>query len=238
MRASPAELLLKRVLHTKMDLTRPPTSSQIMHGSQQEQAQRRSTTPRSFHLGDHVLSRNYLGGPMWVAAVAITGSLSYQVCNSDDVVVVSYWPATGQQESHDGADRPPCTWHLKSYGPFLKTQLHPSKTTVWTGFPRPSWCQNQHRHHPPWRTIPAGTPLANDGLQIALAYNPSAGMSYPFCAECNVNICSIVLALQNKGQGFESLPSGVLSWALLGHCNPLPQLVDVLYTSLVESKVI
>lgn len=87
-KASPAELLLKRTLRTKMDLIRPPTRRQIVHDSQKEQAQRRTTPTRSFHLGDHVLARNYLRGPKWVPAeiVAITGPLSYQVRTSEDVL--------------------------------------------------------------------------------------------------------------------------------------------------------
>ncbi|XP_012713748.2 uncharacterized protein K02A2.6 [Fundulus heteroclitus] len=87
-KAPPAELLLKRVLRTKLDCIRPPSRSKTVHSSQQEQSQRRSGTPRSFHIGDPVLARNYLRGPRWVPAemVAIIGPLSYQIRTNNDAV--------------------------------------------------------------------------------------------------------------------------------------------------------
>lgn len=87
-KASPAELLLKRALRTQLDCIRPPSRGQIVQSSQQEQSRRRSGTPRSFHIGDPVLARNYLRGPKWVPAVivAITGPLSYQVRTNNDAV--------------------------------------------------------------------------------------------------------------------------------------------------------
>ncbi|XP_076862347.1 TGF-beta receptor type-2 isoform X2 [Brachyhypopomus gauderio] len=87
-KASPAELLLKRALRTQLDCIRPPSRSQVVKSSQLEQSRRRSGTPRSFHIGDLVLARNYLRGPKWVPAeiVAITGPLSYQVRTSKDAV--------------------------------------------------------------------------------------------------------------------------------------------------------
>ncbi|XP_015231242.1 PREDICTED: uncharacterized protein LOC107085444 [Cyprinodon variegatus] len=87
-KASPAELLLKRALRTQLDCIRPQSRSQTVLSSQQEQSQRRAGTPRSFHIGDPVLARNYLRGPRWVPAkvVAITGPLSYQVRTNDDLV--------------------------------------------------------------------------------------------------------------------------------------------------------
>ncbi|XP_034047722.1 thyrotropin receptor-like [Thalassophryne amazonica] len=48
-KVSPAELLLKRALRTKLDCICPPVRSQIMLSSQQEQSRRRSVTPQSFH---------------------------------------------------------------------------------------------------------------------------------------------------------------------------------------------
>lgn len=104
---------------------------------------------------------------------AIRGPLSYQVCTSEDVL---WYPHTDQLLASKSPTPELTPQVLPSYWsarPLLRVhQPCTERTTVRTGFPRPPWRCKQHCHHPPWRIIPAGTPLASNGHQIAWIYNP------------------------------------------------------------------
>ena len=91
-KAAPAipHTLMKRQLHTNLDLLKPPKTKQTVLQKQQAQTDRHTcmAKERVFHPDDHVLARNYNNGPKWVPAtvVAQMGPVSYTVKTTEDIV--------------------------------------------------------------------------------------------------------------------------------------------------------
>ena len=78
----PAELLMKRNLKTRLDLTRPTLTSKVEQAQlKQKNDHDRSVRERHFQVGDSVFSRNFGPGKVWLEAtvVEVTGPVSYRV---------------------------------------------------------------------------------------------------------------------------------------------------------------
>ncbi|XP_029947498.1 uncharacterized protein K02A2.6-like [Salarias fasciatus] len=85
---SPAYLLMKRRLRTRLDLLRPATPETSVHEKQQKQVDRRAkrSKDRQFSVGDAVLARNYTSKEKWTSATVVqkTGPVSYHVYTQDN----------------------------------------------------------------------------------------------------------------------------------------------------------
>lgn len=77
---TPAMLLFKRQLRTRLDLLKPSIECRVRH-SQFVQSARRTSVPRPFKQGDHVMARNFRRGKKWLPGIIIcnSGPVSYRV---------------------------------------------------------------------------------------------------------------------------------------------------------------
>ena len=87
---SPAELLMKRSLKTRLDLIRPTLASRV-EGAQSRQKANHDlrARERQFAVGDKVYARNFASGNAWFHGVIseVTGPLSFKVKLADGRVV-------------------------------------------------------------------------------------------------------------------------------------------------------
>ena len=77
---APAEAMMGRVMHTKLDLLKPRPADKVLN-AQAKQMENGSKRFPEYKSGDKVLVRNYAGGPKWKEGHVIgrTGPVSYQV---------------------------------------------------------------------------------------------------------------------------------------------------------------
>ena len=82
--ASPAELLLRRPLRTRLDLVKPNLDRKMVNQRHQQSiraANERGRQRRQLEVGDSVLSRDYQGDLKWRSGLIVkkTGPLMYEV---------------------------------------------------------------------------------------------------------------------------------------------------------------
>ena len=79
---TPAELFLKRAIHTRLDLLHPSVEEQVAN-KQADQKRNRDmqSKDRQFNVGQTVLARNLRGEPKWLLGRILekTGPVSYRV---------------------------------------------------------------------------------------------------------------------------------------------------------------
>jgi hypothetical protein len=113
--STPAELLFKRKVRTRLDLVRPEVRQRVEKAqSRQKLYHDQHAKERSFDVGDHVYGRNYLGGGRkWIHGEieSRTGPLSYTVRQQDGKLVRrhvdSIRPAAGPAISGSTTDAYP-----------------------------------------------------------------------------------------------------------------------------------
>ena len=80
---SPAEMLLKRRVRTRLDVLYPEVNQKVEKSQQKQKLAHDNSKPlRSFAVGDHIYAQNFSNSPSkWIPATVLkaTGPLSYQV---------------------------------------------------------------------------------------------------------------------------------------------------------------
>ena len=75
---SPAEILMRRKLRTRLDLLHPDSSKRVL---EKQDKLRKTSKTRSFQVGDELMARGYSGREKWIPAtvIKVTGPVSYQL---------------------------------------------------------------------------------------------------------------------------------------------------------------